>query len=319
MIQEYQYVYEVYKEKSFSRAAQNLYISQPSLSATIRKIETKLGFKIFDRSTSKLELTPEGTVYIEAAEKILILEQDLHDYFNSLSDLQAGTLSIAGTALFSSCVIPYIVRIFTEMHPKVKLSFLEADSLMLYDESLKNRVDVIIDSGYYDEELFDAEPIFTENLLLAVPKDCPMIDQHQLKELALSAADIKRGRHLKDDCPQISIELLKDSPFIVLNAGHDMHRRIYSICKESGFVPNAFISLNQLMTCFHVASAGLGSALITDTLIRHSHTLAPLWYFKLKLADTSLDKREVFIAYRKQRPFTPAMQHFIKAAKMTKL
>ena len=56
------YIYEVYKEKSFSKAAQNLYISQPSLSARIKKIEDQIGVPLFDRSTSPLKLTEIGEV-----------------------------------------------------------------------------------------------------------------------------------------------------------------------------------------------------------------------------------------------------------------
>ncbi len=61
------YVYEVYKERSFTKAAQNLYISQPSLSARIKKIEEIIGEPLFDRSTTPLQLTEVGKVYIEAA------------------------------------------------------------------------------------------------------------------------------------------------------------------------------------------------------------------------------------------------------------
>ncbi len=64
------YVYEVYREKSFSKAAQNLYISQPSLSARIKKVEERIGVPLFDRSTSPLQLTEVGKAYIEAAEEI---------------------------------------------------------------------------------------------------------------------------------------------------------------------------------------------------------------------------------------------------------
>ena len=64
------YVYEVYKERSFTKAAQNLYISQPSLSARIKKIEEIIGEPLFDRSTTPLQLTEVGKVYIEAAEEI---------------------------------------------------------------------------------------------------------------------------------------------------------------------------------------------------------------------------------------------------------
>ena len=61
------YVYEVYKEQSFSKAAENLYISQPALSSMIKKIETKIGMPLFDRSTSPIQLTECGKKYIKTA------------------------------------------------------------------------------------------------------------------------------------------------------------------------------------------------------------------------------------------------------------
>ena len=64
------YIYEIYKEKSFSKAAKNLFISQPALSATVRKVEEELQIQLFDRSTSPLSLTLEGEAYIKAVEKI---------------------------------------------------------------------------------------------------------------------------------------------------------------------------------------------------------------------------------------------------------
>ena len=71
-----EYVYEVYEEKSFSKAAQKLYISQPALSTAIKKVEKKLGRPIFDRSTNPISLTPSGEIYIEAIEKLFALEQN---------------------------------------------------------------------------------------------------------------------------------------------------------------------------------------------------------------------------------------------------
>jgi DNA-binding transcriptional LysR family regulator len=64
------YAYEVYKKGSFTKAARSLYISQPSLSAAISRLEAELGFRIFDRTTIPCSLTPEGRIYIESIEEI---------------------------------------------------------------------------------------------------------------------------------------------------------------------------------------------------------------------------------------------------------
>ena len=77
MFQYEEYVYAVYKEKSFTRAADRLFVSQPALSATVKKQEERLGFKIFDRGTPSLSLTEEGEVYIRAIERLHALKTDL--------------------------------------------------------------------------------------------------------------------------------------------------------------------------------------------------------------------------------------------------
>ena len=96
------YVYEVYKEKSFTKAAQNLYISQPSLSARIKKIEEYIGEPLFDRSTMPLQLTEVGEVYIKAAEEIAQIEQRVENYINDLSGLKTGSLAVGASTLFAA-------------------------------------------------------------------------------------------------------------------------------------------------------------------------------------------------------------------------
>ncbi len=93
------YVYEVYKEQSFSKAAENLYISQPALSSMIKKIETKIGMPLFDRSTSPIQLTECGKKYIKTAEKIMDLENEFAYYVGNLQELKTGRLSVGGTIL----------------------------------------------------------------------------------------------------------------------------------------------------------------------------------------------------------------------------
>ena len=86
------YVYEVYKERSFSKAAENLYISQPALSAMIKKVENKVGMPLFDRSTNPIQLTDCGKRYIKTAEKIM----DLDERFKNSDQLRTYEFRIKG-------------------------------------------------------------------------------------------------------------------------------------------------------------------------------------------------------------------------------
>ena len=92
MFQYMNYVYEVYKTGSFSKAARNLYLTQPALSIAIKKEEQELGQPLFDRSTSRVTLTEAGKAYIESAETIRSLESGMRLYCSDLSGLRTGSV-----------------------------------------------------------------------------------------------------------------------------------------------------------------------------------------------------------------------------------
>ena len=91
-----EYVYKVYQEKSISKAAEALYISQPALSTAILRLENKLGFDIFDRTTVPVSLTVQGQIYIQSLNEILESEGNMRRKIRELSDMSYKTLTIGG-------------------------------------------------------------------------------------------------------------------------------------------------------------------------------------------------------------------------------
>ena len=122
------YVNEVYKEKSFSKAAENLYISQPSLSARIIKLEEELGMPIFDRSTSPLRLTEFGEVYMEALREVDAIERRIENYISDISHLRTGKLTIGASNVFAAYVIPPLISKFQKRYPEVKIRLIEGNT-----------------------------------------------------------------------------------------------------------------------------------------------------------------------------------------------
>ena len=84
MLNEMKYVYAVYQEKSFSKAARKLQVSQPALSKMVRKVEKDIGVIIFDRSTIPVTVTREGAFYIKSIEDIMFIQRNLKSYFMDL-------------------------------------------------------------------------------------------------------------------------------------------------------------------------------------------------------------------------------------------
>ena len=140
---------EVYKEKSFSKAAENLYISQPALSAMIKKVEAKVGMPLFDRSTTPIQLTDCGKKYIKTAEKIMDLEDEFAYYVGNMHELKTGHLSLGGSYLFSSFSFPPLIEQFRQAYPNVKVSLFEGHTPLLEQKLFAGELDIIIDNSQH--------------------------------------------------------------------------------------------------------------------------------------------------------------------------
>ena len=107
----FEYVYTVFQEGSFSKAAAKLYISQPALSAAIKKVETELyGVPLFNRGVNPVTLTPAGEFYIIAGLEISEIEDRIDAYFASAAGVRGGTLNIGSSSYFCTYVLPGIIK-----------------------------------------------------------------------------------------------------------------------------------------------------------------------------------------------------------------
>ena len=109
MFTKMEYVYTVYKEKSFTKAAEKLFVSQPCLSAAIKKIEKEIGQPLFERRYSDLRPTTIGQEYIKAAEKIMNIHQDFAQKVNDAGNMQLGSIKVGGSNYVSSYIFRYRV------------------------------------------------------------------------------------------------------------------------------------------------------------------------------------------------------------------
>ena len=313
MKQEMKYIYEVYQEKSFSQAAKNLFISQPALSSSIRKAERGIGFEIFDRNTLPIRLTEAGKLYIEAVEKIMAVERELECRLSEMASLNSGRVVVAGANFFSACMLPPVIHTFVSRYPGVDLELVESDSMALYEEALKDNIDLIFDAGVYDASLFSSETLCEEHILLAVPSDNPL--NRRFAENSLTREEVLAGRHLCRDSGSADISAFSGEAFLLLKRGHDMHRRSLDICRRAGFVPRTSLYLNQLSNIANMACQGLGCCFLTDTVIRLLLTVgSPLVYFPVR--DPSAG-RDIFIAHPRKKQMTKAMEMFIRIARET--
>ena len=301
------YVYEVYKERSFTKAAQNLYISQPSLSARIKKIEEIIGEPLFDRSTTPLQLTEVGKVYIEAAEEITQIEQRVENYINDLAGLKTGNLAVGASTLFAAYVVPSLIPKFNQKFPDVHIQLIEGNTAELEEMLGSNALDFVIDNYHYDSILYNKELYCEENILLAVPKHFSV--NEELKEYQLSYENIKSKKYLSRKYPAVPLERFANLPFIMLTQGNDTRTRGDRLCRNVGFKPNIVLEFNQQSTAYMASSTQLGATFISDILVSQLPTFENLVYYKL---DGEEAKRKVFFYYKTHKYKTRVMEEFIR-------
>lgn len=301
------YVYEVYKERSFTKAAQNLYISQPSLSARIKKIEEIIGEPLFDRSTTPLQLTEVGKVYVEAAEEITQIEQRVENYINDLAGLKTGNLAVGASTLFAAYVVPSLITQFNQKFPDVHIQLIEGNTAELEEMLGSNALDFVIDNYHYDSILYNKELYCEENILLAVPKHFSV--NEELKEYQLSYENIKSKKYLSRKYPAVPLGRFADLPFIMLTQGNDTRTRGDRLCRNVGFKPNIVLEFNQQSTAYMASSTQLGATFISDILVSQLPTFENLVYYKL---DGEEAKRKVFFYYKTHKYKTRVMEEFIR-------
>ena len=301
------YVYEVYKERSFTKAAQNLYISQPSLSARIKKIEEIIGEPLFDRSTTPLQLTEVGKVYIEAAEEITQIEQRVENYINDLAGLKTGNLAVGASTLFAAYVVPSLITQFNQKFPDVHIQLIEGNTAELEEMLGSNALDFVIDNYHYDSILYNKELYCEENILLAVPKHFAV--NEELGMYQLSYKNIKNKNYLNQKYPAVPLGSFADLPFIMLTQGNDTRTRGDRLCRNVGFKPNIVLEFNQQSTAYMASSTQLGATFISDILVSQLPTFENLVYYKL---DGEEAKRKVFFYYKTHKYKTRVMEEFIR-------
>lgn len=307
-----EYIYEVYKEKSFSKAAQNLYISQPALSAAIKKIEKRLGCCIFDRSSNPVRLTEAGTEYVKSIEKIMDIENRFENYLSNLNQLKTGRLSIGASNVFASFILPAIITKFTNKYPSIKVNLVEANSAHLEDQLFSGALDFVIDNYPLNDTIYEKHLFCRECLILTVPQK--FSSNSLAQEYQLSIDDIRQEIHLKPTTKPVPLSLFAHDPFIFLRAGNDTRMRADKIFKESSITPKIILELDQLATAYHVACYGMGITIISDTLAQKASYDSNMLYYKINSTHTF---RNVFFYNKQNKYITKAMEEFIKIAQKT--
>ena len=296
MFKNKEYVLAVVREGGFSKAAERLYVSQPSLSATIKRIEEKISLPIFDRTKTPVALTEAGKEYVRNAMEIERIERNYELFITDRVSLSVGEVKIGGSSLFSSCVLPPMIAKFQEKYPGVRVRIFENNTKNLMRELAQGNLDIVIDNAVIESESISAVPFTTERILLAVPASFPI--NEKLSQHSLSVGDVQAGKHLSEQTA-VNIEAFSSLPFVLLNSENDTGKRAESIFLKHGIAPQVRFKLDQQITAYHICCSGMGVCFISDTLVKSLPPSENLRYYRLTDGELA---RNIYL-YRKSKSY----------------
>ena len=246
-LKDIEYMIKIAEKKKFSTAAKELYITQPALSQTIQKLENELNVKLFARKRNGVILTDAGRLFLQDAQTILYHLECLKRNMQNAGSLEVRTLRIGIAPLLSQFYFASPLIMYQKKYPNIELSIVEDLFDPLFEELLADRVDLLFVALPDEKGSFEFEPILTEEIFLAVPKEHPM------NQWTIPTADGYAHANLQD---------FKNDSFIMVNVGQSLRTMGIDACRRAGFEPKIVFETGYINTANSLVSAGIGVSFI---------------------------------------------------------
>ncbi len=227
------------RTKNFTRAAEELHLSQPALSRAIQKLEDQLGQPLFERKPREVLLTDLGELLHERAREILQLVEDT---FSELAEAgRRGRIRLGAIPTIAPYFLPAILSRFAELHPEVMVSVLEDTTEVLIKRCSLGEIDLAIVALPILARHLEVEPLFDEELLLVLPAGHPL-------------AKVKK----------LTMEVVEPHPFVMLNEAHCLSENIASFCRQHSVQPVTVERTSQLATVQELVALDHGVSIVPE-------------------------------------------------------
>lgn len=293
------YVLKVAEERSFSAAAKKLYVTQPSLSEFIRKVERELGYDLFDRSVTPLKLTDAGEVYLETAREILNLERTMENRLRDMDASQYGKLSI-GVSPYNGLVTSVLKRFF-DIYPNYKVDIQDsvgtAERLRLLEQG---ELDLCIQPVFEKiSSKFVAEEIMSDDLVLLVPSDHPINNELPYRKIEDSPYPVIEARALRK---------FHNIPFVLVDNNKRLRRNINSLFDLIGLYPYVKVICHKSEGCVDIAISGTCATIVQLGLVKYRGSIPNVNCY---LIHQDGERGRIAAIYMRNRYVSKAAREFI--------
>ena len=252
-------------EKSFTKAAEILYLSQPSLSKQIKTLETNLDIMLLNREKNKISLTENGKIFLEYSERILALCEESCRTLVDLKNGDRGYLIIGASQTIGTYLMPRMLTLFAQNYPQINLKVQVNSTKIIAKSILNQEIDIAVVGGEISDDLkknLKMEPFVYDELNLIVSKSHPFANKKKINKEDLYCLD-----------------------FITLNSNSSIKKFIDNILIQNQIEINqlnTIIQLNSIEGIKTAVSLGLGAAFLSSSAIEKEVKLKMIKILKIE-------------------------------------
>ncbi|MFM1655391.1 LysR family transcriptional regulator [Brevibacillus sp. B_LB10_24] len=284
-IKQLHYFVTVADQLSYSKAAQKLHISQPSLSNAIKNLEQEVGSPLLERNTRKMELTDAGNIFYQKAASLLSQMNMLKKEMEEVKLTGSGEL-IIGIIESVKHWIPKVIREYQGLYPSMNIKLIEVLSGNAVKESLrKYQTHLLITNQYIDEEDIESVPLYNEKLVLVLHRDHPLARKEFI--------------HIKE---------LEREPFIISTEGFQTREDILTAFALEQVTPNIKFEIERFETALTLVRENLGITIIPENYVSESTDVSVV----RKTIDSPALERTIYLTFMKNRYLAPAVESFME-------
>lgn len=231
------YFLRVAERRNFTRAAEELLISQPALSRSIQKLEAELGQPVFERKTKSVSLTEAGQLLQARAQQVLSILDDTKAEITD--DGQTGRIRVGAIPTIAPYFLPTVLKSFSLEYPSAQIVVQESTTEVLLKACNQGKIDLAVIALPVPAKYLEIEELFEEELFLVLPPDHALASQDQIR--------------LSD---------VKAYPFVLLDEAHCLADNIVSFCRHRSFQPVSVERTSQLAMVQELVSLSHGISMI---------------------------------------------------------
>jgi LysR family transcriptional regulator, hydrogen peroxide-inducible genes activator len=250
---ELRYIVAVAREHHFGRAAETCFVSQPTLSVAVKKLEEELGVTLFERGAGEVTVTPAGQRIVEQAQRVLEESARIREIAAAGRDPLAGPLRLGAIYTIGPYLLPKLIPILRKSAPSMQLHIQENFTHRLGEMLKSGEVDVILVALLFDEPGIATEAVYDEPFVVAVPKGHPW-----------------EGRK------RVSSEELTRESLLLLGEGHCFRDQVLEIChtlrsRERNPIART-VEGGSLETIRQMVASGVGITVLPGTSVSGAGT-----------------------------------------------